>query len=100
MVLQKRWTLASATLHASDRSVIDINITCSGCLITKSAQLEKTLTLMQNARNVYFFGVGDSLLTAQDGTSVERVFIRAAQQHRIHAKAEFPLKWPRSRTFL
>ena len=28
-------------------------------------QLEKTLTLMQNARNVYFFGVGDSLLTAQ-----------------------------------
>ena len=32
-------------------------------------QLEKTLTLMQNARNVYFFGVGDSLLTAQEATN-------------------------------
>lgn len=32
-------------------------------------QLEKTLSLMQNAGNVYFFGIGDSLLTAQEATN-------------------------------
>lgn len=37
--------------------------------LLNETQLEKTLTLMQNARNVYFFGVGDSLLTAQEATN-------------------------------
>ena len=32
-------------------------------------QLEKTLCLMQEAENIYFFGIGDSLLTAQEANN-------------------------------
>lgn len=32
-------------------------------------QLEKTLNLMQEAKNIYFFGIGDSLLTAQEANN-------------------------------
>lgn len=32
-------------------------------------QLEKTLCLMQEAVNIYFFGIGDSLLTAQEANN-------------------------------
>lgn len=32
-------------------------------------QLEKTLSLLQEAKNIYFFGIGDSLLTAQEANN-------------------------------
>jgi len=35
-------------------------------MLLKKSQVKETVELMNNARNVYFFGVGDSLLTAQE----------------------------------
>jgi len=35
-------------------------------MLLKKSQVIETVELMNNARNVYFFGVGDSLLTAQE----------------------------------
>lgn len=35
-------------------------------LLMKKEELEHTLDLMENAKNIYFFGIGDSLLTARE----------------------------------
>lgn len=64
--------------ESGDNSVLESaeRIMCSSISALKETnallsevQLEKTLSLMQNAGNIYFFGIGSSLLTAQEATN-------------------------------
>lgn len=60
--------LQTDSLESSLENILENHISAlrETKMLIKKEELEKTLSMMEKAKNIYFFGIGDSLLTARE----------------------------------